>query len=145
MDLGHWQRLHSFVCQGGNYDKVKWAKDDAKIELIFDLRSTQTQREIEFFIDFFPGIQFKFNGRSSSTFILGQAILVKLGDYALTLTFDVIEGEGDFLGHLMRGNRPSQIANQGENRFAAYDWTLFLRTIRRSEHCRVRATIRFIG
>ena len=138
---GDKQRLHSFVCQGGNYDQVKGSQQGSTIELIFDLRPTRTQREIEFFVDFFPGIQFSVNGRSSSTFTLGQEMIINFGNFALTLTYNLIEGEGDFLGHLMRGNRPSQIANHGENRFTAYDWTLFLRTIRRSERCRVRVVI----
>lgn len=145
---GDLHRVHSLVCQGGNYDKVKWTIEKHSYRLIFDLRGNLTeeerpQREIEFFADFHPDILFKVNGHTASTFELGQPLTLFFGTHQLELIFNLVEGEGDFLGHVMRGNRPSQIDHKGEKRFHAYDWTIFLRTIRRQAPCRLGVTISF--
>lgn len=147
---GDLHRTHSFVCQGGCYDQVEFSDEGPSVQLIFDLREDlpgegiRQKREIEFFVDFHPGVQFSLGGRSSSTFELGQEMTIDLGGHQLSLVFDLLEGEGAFLGHVMKGNRPSQIDLKGENRFQAYDWTIFLRTIRRQGKCRLRASLKFL-
>lgn len=148
---GDLHRTHSFVCQGGCYDQVEFSDDGSAVQLIFDLREElpgegiKQKREIEFFVDFHPGVQFSLGGLSSSTFELGHEMKIELGGHQLSLVFDLLDGEGAFLGHVMKGNRPSQIDLKGENRFQAYDWTIFLRTIRRQGKCRLRASLTFLS
>lgn len=141
--------LHSLVCQGGSIEKVQFHENENTFLLLFDLRDQPSEeesapkREIEFFVDFHPDIQFHLNGHSATTFELGQTFQLLFKQYRLSLTFELIEGKGNFLGHLMRSNRPSQIDSKGERRFQAYDWTFFLRTIRREGHCRIQANLKF--
>jgi hypothetical protein len=53
----------------------------------------------------------------------------------------VEEGEGRLFGHRMLGNRPAQLAVKGGERFNAYDWQIFFRTLDRSEKFRLRAKL----
>lgn len=146
---GDSHRLHSFVCQGGNVEKIKYSNDGKSIILFFDLKDHpidevfHSKREVEFFVDFHPEFQFQLQGFAATTFELGQKIELTLGKQKLGMVFDLIEGEGSFVGHLMRGNRPSQIDLKGDKRFHAYDWTIFLRSIRRHNHSKLRATLTF--
>lgn len=145
---GDLHRMHSFVCQGGSYEKVEYILEKDAIHLIFDLKEQTAedrapQREIEFFADFHPDISFTLNGHAANTFELDQRIIFSLGEHQLSLMFELLQGEGHFLGHLMRGNRPLQISQKNDKRFHSYDWTLFLRTIRRQGPCRIKATIQF--
>jgi hypothetical protein len=147
---GDRHRVHSLVCQGGCYEKVEYNLEKQAIQLVFDLRDNQAieesnqKREIEFFVDFHPNILFTLNGHTTMTFELGQKITLSLGKHQLSLVFDLLQGEGTFLGHVMRSNRPSQAAHKGGRKsFQAYDWTFFLRTIRRQGPCRIRASLWF--
>lgn len=147
MIWGDMHAVHSFVCQGGGYEKAAFFAEGDLLRLIFDLpvnspsEEKREKREIEFFLDVHPGILFTLNGKPSNTFALGQEILINAGARKISLIFDLLEGEGDFMGHVMRGNRPSQAGDKGQNRFQAYDWTFFLRTVRRKAHCRLSATL----
>lgn len=143
---GDLEKVHSFVCQGGCYDKVQYILEKDIIKLIFDLRDhpviedrTQ-QREVEFFVDFHPDFSFTLNECPATTFELGQQIIFSFDKYQLILVFELLQGEGCFLGHVTRGNRPSQIDHKEDKRFHAYDWAFFLRTIRRQSPCRLQAT-----
>ena len=88
--------------------------------------------ELNFYITQQPCTRF-----SSSTFALDEP--VKIGD--LTLTFSLQEGEGRFLGHISRANRPSQTANRRENRFDTYDYRIALRTIAREGLATIRVSV----
>lgn len=144
---GDFHRVHTFVCQGGEFDKEFFITNDHSLTMIFQLKEEsdqQTQkREIEFFVDFHPDIQFNLNRQAANTFECGQELTFNLGGDQLSLCFELFEGQGDFLGHVMRGNRPSQIALKGNHRFDSYDWTIFLRTIRRQSKCKIKATFSF--
>lgn len=147
---GDLNKAHSFVCQGGHYEKLEYTREgESAIILTFDLgaevppEDREKRREIEFFADFGPDVKFSLGGKASMTFEMGQELKIGLGQHELTLAFDLMEGEGDFFGHVTRGNRPSQVDLKGERRFQAYDWTFFLRTIRRQGPCRIRATLKF--
>lgn len=145
---GDTHRLHTLVCQGGNTDRIEYFIEESTIILLFDLKENSSEEEnpskrvIEFFIDFHPEFQFQCDGHSTNVFELGQMIQLKLGKRTLFLTFDLIEGEGQFLGHIMRGNRPAQLEKR-EKKFQAFDWTIFLRQIRSQGHVRFRVKITF--
>jgi hypothetical protein len=139
--------VHSLVCQGGHYERVEYVGEGQTIQFIFSLGAESLSeerdkpREIEFFANFHPDLRFKVDDCVATTFKLGQALHLFLGSHQLSFVFSLIEGEGDFLGHIMRGNRPSQVSHKGEKRFHSYDWTFFLRTIRRQGPCRIGVTI----
>jgi len=139
--------LHSLVCQGGNVETIQFSEMENTVLMDFELREWPIEEqgmpksEIEFFVDYQPGVNFRFNGVAASTFALDQEIELNLVEHQMLISFQLIDGEGDFIGHIMRGNRPSQISLKGDKRFHSYDWTFFLRTIRRKNKCKIRATI----
>lgn len=143
---GDVHRVHSLVCQGGNVEKVEYRKEDHSVIVLFELRDPSPEeentpkREVEFFVDFHPDIQFHLNGHAATTFELGQKVKLLFAQQ-VEIVFSLIEGEGDFLGHVMRGNRPSQMDQKGDKRFQSFDWTFFLRTIRRRGHCKLQALL----
>lgn len=77
-------------------------------------------------------LELTIDGKKGTVFFLGQKI--SLGPFFLT--FEAVQGEGDFCGHILRGNRPCQLANTG-----AYDWKIGLRTLRRSEDAAIKIRI----
>ncbi|MBA3722815.1 MAG: hypothetical protein H0W88_10510 [Parachlamydiaceae bacterium] len=141
---------HSLVCQGGSA-LIDCHRHKGFVELFFhldneiDIEHPTRQKEINFYLDVFPGIQIKVENQATNTFEFGQEIIVHSGGAKLSFSFDLIEGEGQFLGHISRGNRPSQLDLKGENRYNSYDWNLFIRTIRRSNKCLIKARISFEG
>ncbi len=128
---GNLHCLHSFVCQGGNIEKFGYDFQNRENSFIltFDLREqlaeteNTSRREIEFFIDFQPTIHFLIDRLPTTVFELDQEIQISLDHYRLLISFELTQGKGEFLGHIMRGNRPSQLEKKGEKRFQAYDWT----------------------
>lgn len=141
---GDLNRVHSFICQGGTFKRAFFSDGEESVDLFFDLEDpTDEKKEVQFFLDYQTGIRFTLNGLAANTFELGEKLELNIPGRPLSLKFDLVEGEGQFLGHVMRGNRSSQINLKGENRFQSYDWTLFLRTIRRQGKCRLRASITY--
>lgn len=141
------KRTHSFVMQGGNADVLRGISDGNKIEFMIDLgpmvnvEDRESSREVSFYFDVAEDTVIKIDDEASNTFSLGQVVKISYAGLNLKLKMELVEGEGHFFGHLMRGNRPSQIALKGNHRFKAYDWTLFLRTLRRSEKCQLKVRI----
>lgn len=146
---GNLHFLHSLVCQGGHIEKVEYQQENHSVILLFDLKDQTVgeenipKKEIEFFVDFHPDLYLRLNNHAATTFELGQTLQLLFNQYQLSIAFELIQGEGNFLGHIMRGNRPSQTDAKGEKRFQAYDWTFFLRTIRRKSHCKLQVQIKF--
>jgi len=77
--------------------------------------------------------------KKSTTFQLGQKIEIISADQRVTLIFSLEEGEGQFFGHIVHGNRPNQI---GASKFEAYDWRIALRTISRTSACKIRVVLK---
>ncbi|MCX6988049.1 MAG: hypothetical protein NTZ52_00850 [Chlamydiae bacterium] len=72
------------------------------------------------------------NGAPASTFRIEDLVQIQTEHKLFTLTFSLIEGQGQFFGHLSKSNRPSQVRKEV---YEAYDWQIGLRTIRRDAHC----------
>ena len=70
--------------------------------------------------------------QSATTFRLGDP--VKMGPF--TLTFTLLEGCGQFYGHISRGNRPAQIHIDNP-----CDWQIGLRTVKRDASLKLRVKI----
>lgn len=144
---GDRERVHSFVCQNGNFDSFNFYPENHKIEFMIDLaqnselENREKSRELAFFFDIDPEIDMTIHGEKATTFDLNEEFILKTAKMQLSLTVVLEKGEGQFLGHLMQGNRPSQIQLKGTNRFKAYDWQLFFRTLRRSTPCHLKARL----
>lgn len=144
---GDAQHTHTLVCQGGEMTVSCNVHSFPAIDLDFilpgqvNLDDRDKQREINFYLDFHPEAKVTIEGNLATTFGLEHMVMIRSGERIFSILFSLIEGEGQFLGHLMRANRPSQIHLKGDNRFNAYDWHIFLRTIRRHGDARLRAKI----
>ena len=143
------QRMHTFVCQGGNSQSISYKVSPNAIEMLFDLKmpagveDREKNREVVFFVDAHEGLDFLVSGHRSSTFKLDDVVTMQSDRLKLTLTYALVEGEGRFFGHRMLGNRESQLDVKGSNRYNAFDWQIFLRSISRSENCKIRVRIEF--
>lgn len=146
----HWgtpERVHTLVCQGGNIRSKQVKRLDNGVEILFELdalpdtEDKEKLREIVFYLDYADTHAIRFNGHSSTTFHLQDPIEISSPPFKATLQFELVEGSGQWMGHLMRGNRPSQIAAKGANRFQSYDWQIILRTLRRTESCKILCRI----
>jgi len=144
---GNRTRMHSLVCQGGSFSSFDFKPLDHGIELVFTLNECpeeddgEKNREMAFYFDAQEGVRTLVNGLAANTFRLDEKVSILDELCPFSLTFSLIEGEGQFLGHFTPGNRPSQIALKGKDRFNAYDWQIFLRTIRRLAPCKIRVLI----
>lgn len=107
-------------------------------ELTFDLPegvevSREDLYEAVLYLNRSPEHTLKVNGLSATTFQLGDRVTWG----TRSLVFELLEGEGRFVGHLIPANRPSQAATG----YAAHDWKIGLRTLRRTGACRIRVQI----
>ncbi|MGH7889906.1 MAG: hypothetical protein ACRENF_05075, partial [Thermodesulfobacteriota bacterium] len=101
-------------------------------------KEVQEEMEIAYFCNLHPGTRILINGQKATTFQLGDKVKIVSKDHAIELSFVLEEGEGQFWGHLYRGNRPGQLCCRGEEKHEAFDWVIGLRTVKRS----AKATIR---
>lgn len=144
-------RAHTFVLQGANLESLSYNYTDREITLLLDLKrgfnpeEREAAREICFYTETDEQSVWSVEGSAATTFNLGQKITLSHPKMNITLTFTLEEGEGVFQGHLMRGNRPAQALKSQTERFTAFDWQLFVRTIKRSERCRIKISIHFKG
>lgn len=143
---GDLKKMFSFVCQGGQGEKVQVKQKDETFELIFDLNHSlleemnHKEKVVEFFISCTSDVQFKLNDQLTNTFKLDQLLQLNLGPFKFTMQWKLLSGKGDFFGHWMYGNRPSQLDQEGS--FAkAQDWTFFLRSLRHQEDCRIQVLL----
>jgi hypothetical protein len=88
--------------------------------------------EMAFFCNLSPETEMWVEGKKATLFSLGQSVSIQTPEKEIRFCFELVEGEGQFLGHLYRGNRPGQTLKE------AYDWKISLRTIARTKPVRVR-------
>ncbi|MBA3958498.1 MAG: hypothetical protein H0X51_08945 [Parachlamydiaceae bacterium] len=146
-----WGLANTFVCQGGTSKVVSHHVHAEGIDLVFEFSDAapseerEKDREIAFYFNTQPNVRFLVNSIPATTFKLNEPVQVHADGLALQISCTLESGEGTFLGHFMRGNRPSQLALKGEKRFQAYDWQVILRTLRRDEQCRIKVALRFLN
>ncbi len=137
------QQLHTFSCQGGNI--VACQHEPGKMVCTLGAPPPDGEREkcreVAFYLNCEAARKILVGSRPATTFYLGDEIFIQSDSIILKISFKLLEGSGDFVGHIMRGNRPSQLALKGANRNQAYDWQIFLRTLRRSDLCRIQVNI----
>lgn len=149
---GSSSELNSFVCQNAMND-VTYEFGEAGTNqgaLFFDLNrpfepdGLEKSREVSFFVNFQTNLQVRVEEKQATTFKLGESIKIHLSDNKkIGLKFELVNGEGDFSGHVSMCNRPSQV-NLGESKkFEVNDWTIFLKTLRRSEKCLIKVSFNF--
>jgi hypothetical protein len=149
MIWGDRNRIHSFVCQGDRVTGMSYEILDDGIDLEFLLaEDTEFDRrekshELCFYVNQHEGLDIAVGGKKATAFNLRDEIHFRSPQKHFSLKLTLVDGDGRFMGHIQPGNRPSQIDLIGENRFAAFDRQVFLRTVRRYTACRIKAEIRF--
>jgi hypothetical protein len=147
MTWGSHSAVHTLVAQGGNYEQFdffdlgKIIRLDYRLAAEFDLEDKERRREIILAVDRSPNIRLRVNGKAATTFTLDDEVEVVSDTKIIKLRFSLVKGEGRFIGHLMPGNRASQLAIKNENRFNAYDTLIFIRTLRRTSDCQMSIAI----
>jgi hypothetical protein len=144
---GDLNRYRSLVLQGGNYKTLSYELRDRGMDLIIELDepiekdSRDRHREICLFTEYYEGDQLLVSEAKATTFKLDDQVTLHSEGRHFQVTFQQIQGSGEFMGHIMRGNRPSQIGVKGKHRVEAFDWMIFIRTVRRTGICRFLLSI----
>lgn len=135
---------HSLVLHPGTLQHVKENKGELEIDLGLKppFEDREKAREIVLSISQKAQPKVFVNGFPATTFKLGDKIVIETEDALIELIFEQ-RGKGIFLGHLSRGNRPTEWVNAGKNRFNGYDTQLALRSIDRDENVKIILRYRF--
>lgn len=129
--------LHTLVCQD---------KEMKREEMTFiyptEVPDEKHRDELTFYTDRKEEKTILINGEKGTVFRLGDEVSIHTPSKTIVLSFHLIEGEGDFLGQLSFGNRPSQIVTHD---FTAYDWKITLRTLRRANDLKLVLSLETLG
>lgn len=85
-------------------------------------------------------ISFSLEDGIANTFQQNETLTVMSNGMQIQLRFEV-EGLGQFVGHVLPGNRPAQCADKGAQRFAVFDRQILLRTVSRSQESQMKVSI----
>jgi hypothetical protein len=94
-------------------------------------KEVQEEVEIACFCNLHPDTEIFINHQKASAFQLGDRVQIHSKDKKFEISFHLEAGEGQFWGHLYRGNRPGQLACRGADKHEAFDWVVGLRTVKR--------------
>jgi len=122
--------VHSLVCQ------EKKMKLDGDV-LIYpeDIPDEKHRSELEFYVNIHPSNKVLVEGENITVFKLGQKVDIGA---KWKLSFEVLEGSGDFLGHISKGNRPAQLDGDMTR---AHDWKISVRTLRRTANLKLKMSL----
>lgn len=114
----YWQgkTLHSLVVPSLTFDLSQEAQF-GKSDLFEAACYTDISKETEIFV----------SGKKATSFHLQEPVVISTPQKKFQLVFHLMQGSGDFCGHIFRANRPSQVLKD-----KAYDWQIGIRTLRRS-------------
>lgn len=132
----------SLVCQ--DYDALLSSKiDKHELVLMFELSQTikSDEFELQFYLENNLGQVFVEDVKATSFKMKEKLTIYHNKKRALDLTFSIVEGSGVFTGHILRSNRPSQLIKKDKTQ--AFDYSISLRTLKRSERCKIEARILF--
>lgn len=132
-------RVHTLVLPGGAIEAADYETSPSLLLHLTlgahsEVDDREKAKEVVFYHDLGPLATLP-SGRSS-VFALGDTLTLHYDSVKVHLTFDLVEGSGDFAGHIGRANRPSQLLKEG-----VFDQTLFLRTLRRTPHAKIQVRL----
>lgn len=145
---GDVNNTHTLVCQGEGATYVDYALQNNRIEFEFflgdipDFDKKESQKEIAFYCDQSEITEILVSGQKATTFQCGETVTIQSSKIKIELVFELIEGDGRFFGHIMPGNRPAQSNLKGVNRFQTFDWSIFLRTVKRYTPCKIKVALK---
>ncbi|MCB1107851.1 MAG: hypothetical protein KDK76_07135 [Chlamydiia bacterium] len=122
--------IHTLVCQNR-----KIRIEENTFVYPEEIPDEKKRSELSFYVNAHPSNEIMINGEKGTVFRFGDR--VQIGK-THTLIFEKMEGEGDVMGHISKGNRPSQI---DPDIYTAHDWKISLRTLRRSPKFRLKLSL----
>jgi hypothetical protein len=130
-------KLHSLSAPGGRLKEGKIYFDLPEPALIEkgDLIEACLYSDISLDTDL------RIDGKKGTVFPLGATVEIRTTTLNVAMRFDLEIGEGDFSGQISRANRPAQTACKGDLQYAAFDWRIAMRTLRRSPNCRLAVSM----
>lgn len=146
--FGSEKLTHSLALQGGRLSRL----ETVRVENGFDLDiwimeeppqdDREKSHELIFFVDRMQDLSISLGALKATTFQLGDKVEIKTPNETLSVSFHHLEGDGRFMGHITPGNRPSQLLGQVGGSFEAFDWMIYLRTVRRTGAQHLKVEIR---
>lgn len=105
---------------------------EEKNGLLVSLPETEEEMAITCFYNLHPETSVTVNHQKATSFQLGDTIQIHSNGRTIELCFSLASGEGQFWGHLYRGNRPGQLCCKGEEKHEAFDGAIGIRTVQRT-------------
>jgi hypothetical protein len=129
------EQLHSLVCQ----DELRLSRVENHLFFTYpdEVPDEKNRMELSLFTEHSAETTIFIEGKKQTVFYLGETVEIKTKTGNVQLIFTLEEGEGQFLGHISRGNRPCQIGIEKEGDFSSYDWKIGLRSLSRSSSVKI--------
>lgn len=130
--------VQTLMLQSGNYQTIKTVIDEHKITIQlelsenFDLEDKEKKNEVILWLSKHPETVVTIQDQKATTFKIHDTLFIHSNQLKLKITYKLLEGDIQVLGHVMPGNRPSQMAHLKKVNYEAYDWQILLRTLRRT-------------
>ena len=129
----HIGSLVAYTCEGKS---VKMEIDFAKECFA---QEKEVPKVLSFWFDNTSKTNLTIQGTKASCFSLEEPVNITLSELQITLRCRQVFGDGQFLWHVIRSNRPSQ--KRTNEKFQAYDVELFLRPLRGSCASRIEIVL----
>ena len=130
---GKKDRIYSFVCQ----TPLLFKKEKKSYLFTYLQRDPCEKGEVElaFYVNYDPDLKLTIKGVKQTVFYLDEPLEIQTKEKRIKFMLSLKKGEGIFMGHISRGNRPSQLETIGsEKENFPYDWKIGLRTLKRDKH-----------
>ncbi|GAB4190202.1 MAG: hypothetical protein Tsb0015_11190 [Simkaniaceae bacterium] len=129
------EHLHSLVCQEKELltDIQKLDSGNFYMTFHYPKIEAENQMELVFYVDAFRDLSIKIDSMKATAFSIDETLQIQTDSMAIHMDFEVLQGEGKLMGHIMLGNRPAQLDHLSNKEYAAFDWKIGLRTISRSK------------
>lgn len=136
-------QVKTLVLHPANVSHVNFANQQilCKLGEIPNLEEKEAARELVFYFPLIEDVVIRVNGQGATTFRANDLLSIEDSDIRIEMVFKV--SEGTFQGHLSKGNTPTEWMNFGKDRFSAYNWQLFWRTISRPKDCQIAIDFRY--
>ncbi|MBI3508116.1 MAG: hypothetical protein HY069_00545 [Chlamydiia bacterium] len=129
------------IVWGGNKLHSLWIPKGTRHHLSDNYDPTRNDCvEVEAFCDLKTSITIE--NRKGTVFQLGDVLELESDGTRLRLQFDLVEGSGDFCGHISRANRETQVVKQS---YETYDWRIALRTLRKRTSCIIQVQVEVVS
>lgn len=123
--------------------KYSWDRAQRVLELIIEIDPASSQHKeketsLSFYISRNDKSSIFVEGKKATAFTIEQKISLKVGDHLIACSFSKQSGDSQFFGHILQGNRPTQLIDDN-----FYDHEVCLRTVHGVEKTCVRCTLSF--